>query len=565
MADATFKPDRFTVEELLTRRYYKIPRFQRPYSWDPTNLEDFWRDCVEDNDLGYFVGPMVGWRKSEASTEVSVVDGQQRLTTLTLALAIVRDALLGKGEGDLAQGVQGYVERRDRDNQPRFVLQPETPAPFLNKRVLTQPSDLTQQPSNDNEKNLARAHAWLRVRLDQRLDDRKATTKAKAVKELLFVRDRLLGLTVIWVENGSEDAAYVVFETLNSRGKDLAVADLLKNLLLSKQKAKNVNADGARDKWDAMRGQLETEDVSVDVDTYIQHWWLSQEKYVAQRKLYRAIRDSVKTRDAAVTRLQSLLDDAPSYTRIANPTSHRWAPEESAIQEALQALLIFGVVQPRPLLLSLLRQRRLGLLAMKVLTPTFKAVENFHFQYNAVAELSSSGGTSARYASYARDITDGSDKNAKAELAKRLRKALSDGLPDPDQFDAAFHRFTVTDEYTREKKAIQYILRRLHESSHAHRPAKPTLEHLLPQSAITDTASAAVVGSIGNLFRFDDDLNNELGQKSFAQKQEILAQHEHLYDVADVLAASEWGLAEIAARGARLAEQARTKTWAMPT
>lgn len=42
--------------------YFLIPRFQRPYSWDRDNLDDFWRDVVYDNKPGYFIGPMVAWR-----------------------------------------------------------------------------------------------------------------------------------------------------------------------------------------------------------------------------------------------------------------------------------------------------------------------------------------------------------------------------------------------------------------------------------------------------------------------------------------------------------------------
>ena len=54
------------------------------------------------------------------------------------------------------------------------------------------------------------------------------------VERLKEIRDRLLGLLVIWVEHSNEDDAYIIFETLNSRGKDLDVADLLKNHLLNK-------------------------------------------------------------------------------------------------------------------------------------------------------------------------------------------------------------------------------------------------------------------------------------------------------------------------------------------
>jgi hypothetical protein len=51
---------------------------------------------------------------------------------------------------------------------------------------------------------------------------------------LTHVRDKLLSLKVIWVEHSNEDDAYIIFETLNSRGKDLEVVDLLKNLIFNK-------------------------------------------------------------------------------------------------------------------------------------------------------------------------------------------------------------------------------------------------------------------------------------------------------------------------------------------
>lgn len=61
--------------------YYVIPRFQRPYSWDAANLDDFWRDVVYDNSVGYFIGPMVAWRDAESPVR-RLVDGQQRVTTI---------------------------------------------------------------------------------------------------------------------------------------------------------------------------------------------------------------------------------------------------------------------------------------------------------------------------------------------------------------------------------------------------------------------------------------------------------------------------------------------------
>ena len=107
--------------------YYVIPRFQRPYSWDRANLDDFWRDVVYDNVVGYFIGPMVAWR-DEGSSWCRLVDGQQRLTTIAILFSVIRDALRDLGENNLADGVDRYLEKRNRDNELDYTLQPEVDA-----------------------------------------------------------------------------------------------------------------------------------------------------------------------------------------------------------------------------------------------------------------------------------------------------------------------------------------------------------------------------------------------------------------------------------------------------
>jgi len=405
MAALDFHPSKYSFEELLNRRYYQIPRFQRPYSWDSGNLEEFWRDSIEDNDLGYFIGPMVGWSRGEESSIAYVVDGQQRITTISILLSEIRSQFQLLGEERLARGIQRLLERPDRDNEDRFVLQTEDQSPYLNRRILAYPADTTVRPASSNEEGLEGARAWLSARVEKLLTpDGVRMEKADAIGALKDVRDRILALRVIWVNLGNEDDAYIVFETLNSRGKDLAVADLLKNHLLNRIRARNLRADAAREKWDRMRRTLDESSPPIDADRYIQHWWLSQEDYVAQRKLFRAIREKVRTKEQAQERLDSIVNDAPLYRLILEPTSDEWGPEEEAIRDALTGLALFGVTQPAPLLLSMLRARKNGDARLKQLTPSFKAIERFHFQSTVIVGQSSSGGVSAMYARYARAL-----------------------------------------------------------------------------------------------------------------------------------------------------------------
>src|SRR2546422_5504790 len=129
------KPVDQTVKNLLETSFYRIPRFQRPYSWDRENVDDFWADAVVAEDPDYFIGSFVLHKSKSNPDTLFVVDGQQRLTTITLLLAAVRDHLDGLAKKDLATGVQKLIERPDINNEQQFVLQSETPYPFLQEYI----------------------------------------------------------------------------------------------------------------------------------------------------------------------------------------------------------------------------------------------------------------------------------------------------------------------------------------------------------------------------------------------------------------------------------------------
>ncbi|BDZ44285.1 DUF262 domain-containing protein [Naasia aerilata] len=122
------------IESMLSGRYFKIPRFQRPYSWDDENIQDLWDDVMAAKGEDYFIGSMVVYRGGKQA--FSLVDGQQRLTTITVFLCILRDAFASLDEVDLAAGIHQLVERPNRDNQNEFVLQTETSFPFLQEQIL---------------------------------------------------------------------------------------------------------------------------------------------------------------------------------------------------------------------------------------------------------------------------------------------------------------------------------------------------------------------------------------------------------------------------------------------
>ena len=76
------------VESLLSGRYFSIPRFQRPYSWDDENIQDLWDDVIASKGEDYFIGSMVVYKQSKQ--EFGVVDGQQSviLPQVTFGIAV---------------------------------------------------------------------------------------------------------------------------------------------------------------------------------------------------------------------------------------------------------------------------------------------------------------------------------------------------------------------------------------------------------------------------------------------------------------------------------------------
>ena len=566
MQSIDFEPSKRTIEDLLTGPdLYVIPRFQRPYSWDASNLDDFWRDVVFDNGVGYFIGPMVAWRESDGPIR-RVVDGQQRLTTIAIILAVVRDEFLRLGETSLADGIHRYLEKADRNNELHFTLAAEAPSKFLSQAILRNPPERSVTPATEEEFALQKALEAIEKRVTEETDRR-----SDATKWLKKLRDSLLGLRVIWIEHGNEDDAYVIFETLNSRGKDLEVADLLKNHLLNRLRGTgNSSADASRGKWERMRSVLEASDEQrrIDPNRFILHWWLSQHDYVAERKLFIAIKSRIKSKPLAKAALESLVADSGSYRAAVEPNSRIWPIEEQPAMRALRALEIFGVTQPAPLLLSLMRARVGSLkLGAAHFNKTLQTIERFHFQHTVVSQLRSSGGVSEMYAKTARELyAAGDDNHQRANVLADLRKKLLDRQPDREQFVLSFlDRFYFTDNYTRDSKLVRYVLESLL------RHAQPstgldnlTIEHIMPQSAMKKGEGFHTVAGIGNLVLVSEPVNHLLGSKDFAAKRKVLGGEGAMYDIGGVIDQTHWTRKEIGARARKLAEVAYDLVWKLP-
>jgi len=557
-----------TIADLLNAGYYVIPRFQRPYSWDQENITEFWDDTVRGGNEDYFIGSMVVYKMTDR--KYGVVDGQQRLTTITILLCVLRDILKAEGHDDQAKGLHRLIERENINNEAEFVLQTESSYPYFQEYIQKAEEPELKAEIHREEQNLQAAHTLFRklvgqlvavIRGNPKHTEDRAQEKIK--RDLTAIRDTLLSLKIILIRLDDEDDAYIIFETLNTRGKDLALSDLVKNQFTKLLKAKNKGIDQPKEKWRLLRETIEGSKVELDSDTFIHHYWLSKYEYITAKNLFKEFRKNI-VKAIAATELQAMLDDAEIYRSIHDPDYRKWDKQESEIEGSLRALMLFRVRQQVPCVLSLLRAYENRVISKKQLERALVDIEKFHFQFTAVTSQRSSGGISGMYASLGRRIAAANSSQSAATIIGEMRDKLRERIPSEAEFIALFPELIYTNKVSKQRALVKYVLVEFAKHNKTAFPADYddlTVEHIAPQSCINDADwTHEIVGQLGNLLLVTTEINGELKDKDFKTKKQVLEAAGYPLP-ADIEVAEKWTPKEIEARTALLAKQAFDVVW----
>lgn len=515
------------VDELLKGNTFLIPRFQRAYSWEADHVLEFWSDIVKNMSESYFIGSMVVYKVERAT--LAVVDGQQRLTTITILLCAIREALKDIKEVDLAEGLQAYIEQKDRDNKTVYVLTTETSFPYLQEEVLKSEAADAPFEIGREEEAIERAYKIFKDQISENVksflsnkEQTKEESKKDATAWLTRLRDTIFDLNVILVTLDNEDDAYLIFETLNTRGKDLALSDLMRNHFTKFLKPVG-GVDQSKLKWGKVLDTIASSTVNLDPDTFIVHSWQSRYDFVTKAKTFQKVKAAVTEKNAK-SHLDRFVTDSEQWRAIFD-TEYMWDKTEKDIARSLSALRVFKVVQPAPGLLSLVRAYRDGVIKYKVAKKAVRQIEKFHFSFNAITSSRSSGGISGMYSSFGRSVFAAKDSNEVAMEITNLLDKLRDREVPESEFDAGFEQIIYTNKQSSQKALVQYILRTV--ARYEQQPSigdsdDLTIEHLLPQAEIKGKDSEKIVGQIGNLLLVDSETNGLLGIHKFAEKKKIL-------------------------------------------
>ena len=524
------------ADKLLSGTKFSIPRFQRPYSWERNEVKDFLEDIFTDEGDEYFIGSMVMYTHGERN---AIVDGQQRMSTIVIVLCAIRNHFIEQGLDNLAEGVQSYIEKINKEAEFEFTLNPETSYPYFQNNIMAMAKgDPNDVPDNEEE---LKVHKAYKLAFKYFQDSIKSINQDPTIKKedknkhiqnaLTDFRDKLLSVKIVTITLDNEHDAYIVFETLNTRGRDLSITDLIKNHVTRRWAKENNDLDNATDIWNEIIETFDQSSSEIKSDDFFHHQWSSKHTYTSKKSLFSKFTIEI-TEDKVEEYLRQTNFDAKIYRLIREPSYQNSdvsvEKQDEDILKSLEALRLFKVTMPNPALLSALRGYFSGNIKPKQAKSILETIEKYHFVNSAITSQRSSGSTQKLYSTWGIELFQAGDDASKiGEIIAAYKESLVSDLAPKDEFLEYFDRVRYTGTATKDKKLVQYILGKFHQHFGNGQPinySQMTIEHVVPQSlAEKELNQPGLVGHIGNLIFINNDLNGELGDKNFSEKKEIFS------------------------------------------
>jgi len=367
MGATMFDSNTYGIGELITqRKLFSVPIHQRNYSWAIEQVEQLLADievAFANKANDYFIGLVVLRGPHNAIWEV--LDGQQRLTTVTMIYSAIRCWLKERGfDGDASQIETEYLGVRQLGGEfstrihlnsinhvtfEKFVIAVCPTADLIKER-----DQLGRKTSNFLLLDAAlHCRQWIDTFANNVANTRDGSAKA------LFSLSRFLetSVKVVSVDVATDADAYVLFESLNNRGADLSALDLVKNYIFSIAVAEDLPYLEAL--WDRLTVLIE----DTDADDFLKFFWTARFGIIQKSDLFRRIRQSFQGQQAAKVLLEELLD-AARFAEALDDTNHEvWLGVAIPVQEAVVAIKTIGSKQARPLLYSVFKKLPEGQLA----------------------------------------------------------------------------------------------------------------------------------------------------------------------------------------------------------
>ena len=523
-------------------KQYVVPLFQRSYSWDKKEWDVLWADlsdlCDNSEPRSHFIGSLVTMPTNsvpEGVAKYMLIDGQQRITTIFILLAVIRDLAKKNDLRDLADEInQTMLVNPFKQGVDHFKLMPtQTDRDAFKKLILE---------GSEGQSQIARCYQFYEHKIHQNNIDIRALTKVITGR-----------LSVVSIVLDHDDNPHLVFESLNAKGRPLTQADLIRNYFFMRIHVDQQEEIHAR-YWQPMQVAL-----GDDLTESIRHYLMRNGALVKQSDVYFTLKDRVGQIDA-LTALQDIALFADYYEKLLHPEKE----VNNALQSALKRINRLEVTTAYPFLLNCYHDYCQGRLVTDDYLDILHVIENFIIR-RFVCNIPTNELNKIFPQLYAQAIL-----RDPGHLPKGVRSVLqSRGYPKEVEFCS---RLVESKLYgAGERKTKTKLILETIETSYGHHELVPfdllTIEHIMPQT-LTDWWQE----NLGDEWLADHELylhtlgnltltayNSELSNDPFPEKkQRFTTSHIDLNRYFELI--QLWNKDAIETRSRVLAEQA-LKIW----
>ncbi|MBV8453037.1 MAG: DUF262 domain-containing protein [Deltaproteobacteria bacterium] len=546
------------LELIANGRVYRVPPYQRDYSWEEEQWEDLWNDILDLRDRldeRHYMGALVVEAKTDR--EFLIIDGQQRLATLSLlALAVIAKLKdMAEAGTEPARNDERASALRARfigEKDPASLI--ESSKLFLNETGNAFYQDyLVQLRTPLNPRGLPKSNRLLwecflyfkrNVEAIQEFNSN-GTFVAALLSETVA---RQLMFILIMVED--EINAYTLFETLNARGLELTTTDLLKNYLFSRIKV-TADLEALQRRWRSLIATVRQE----RFPDFLRYHLLCEQPKIRREQLFKLVRARANTPQEVFELLTTLENRAELFAALSDPNHGYWT-ERPAARPYIRELNLFRARQMTPLLFAVWER-----FPVEEFTRVLKLVSVISFRYSVVSSLNPNELESV-YHQAAEAVLDGTARTATGVFDRLKSIYVADG-----KFKEDFAALSLNTG-GQGKKLTKYMLARLEEDVSG-RPCDPdtdpaSIEHILPENPLDDwdvhfpcEQWDDAVYRLGNLTLLEPSLNREVGSLSYAEKVAAYAKSHYVLTtrIAE-MAPDTWTLDILDERQRRLSQRA---------
>jgi len=526
------------LDSMLTPKVeYRIPEFQRAYSWKKSQIEQFltdiWDACEESQP--YFIGTIVLINDGQTTNGIQahrVLDGQQRLTTVFLVLSEFKTRYLG-----IDHTIDTYLKNTITllGSQPKLV--PQNFGGLINDQLVFNTliddySNATlKYPKHQMVLAAKEIKAWMNEKFGVDTDLQRLTT---------FSNFFTSQVEIAKISTNSENDAFRLFETLNDRGLPLSKSDLIKNLLF--RCAEPTQYESVKQAWITIEENAEQD----GTDSFLRAYWNSTDTFVRKSALFDVFKKYLTHKpalvDPTVYLLEKLKPASDLYWQIRNPESFEDVSEE--VKGILIRLADSGGKTYIPLLMAAFNHRkhhfeRIAKIIESVYVRSLLiGQQNPNWLEIFYAKLSMICQNPARtdLELFNHEDFDRIDQDEKVLLNLQTLNV--------SQSDSWRNILVVIAEQDMQKEVVILDRKLVH------------IEHILPQNPKKEWFSEAgfgeetysdYVSKVGNLTLLFHKLNSKASNRPFADKREIYAKS-HIPMTRDIGEKEQWTQDDIVAR-----------------